>query len=61
MRCDAGAWTIDDAGITYAAEFQIVDHHSLATSFEGPPIEGYSNPLLSSIVALLRVFARSNP
>lgn len=61
MRADAGYWTIDDAGITYAASLQLVDHGSLATSLGGPPIEGYSNPLLFFIVALLHVFGLFDP
>jgi hypothetical protein len=61
LRGDAGYWTIDDAGITYAASLQLVDHGSLATSFGGPPIEGYSNPLLFFLVALLHVFGLFDP
>ena len=61
LRADAGYWTIDDAGITYAAAFQLADHHSLAMYPEGTPIEGYSNPLLFFLVALLRVFGLFDP
>lgn len=47
-------WGIDDAGITYAASYEFADHGSLAAYLEGPPIEGYSNPLVFFIVAALR-------
>ena len=56
-----GYWTIDDAGITYGAAFELADHHSLAPSLEGTPIEGYSNPLLFFIVALLRLVGLFDP
>src|ERR1044071_9490802 len=54
-------WAIDDAGITYAAAFQLVDHGSLAPYLEGTPIEGYSNPLLFFVIAVLRLFHAIDP
>lgn len=47
-------WCIDDAAITYSAAYELVDHHSLAPYPEGPPLEGYSNPLVFFVTALLR-------
>ncbi|HEY5944425.1 MAG TPA: hypothetical protein VIV40_02995 [Kofleriaceae bacterium] len=53
-RARAGYWTIDDAGITYAAAFELADHGTRAMFPEGTPVESYSNPLVFFIVALLR-------
>ena len=52
---------MDDAGITYSAAFELADHHSLAPSLEGTPVESYSNPLLFFIVAFLRLFGVFDP
>jgi hypothetical protein len=60
-RKAAGFWGIDDAGITYAAAFELADHHSLAPYLEGTPVEDYSNPLLFFVVAFLRVIGLFNP
>jgi hypothetical protein len=57
----AGAWVIDDAGITYAAAFELADHHSLAPYVGGTPVEGYSNPLLFFVVAGLRGIGAFDP
>jgi hypothetical protein len=54
-------WTIDDAGITFAQSLELVDHHSLAPSLEGTPVEGYSNPLVFIIAAGLRRFGVFDP
>lgn len=51
---DLGAWTIDDAAITYAAAYEYADHGSFATSVEGTPVESYSNPVVFFVTALLR-------
>lgn len=53
-RRSAGFWAVDDAAITYAAAFQYADHGELATSFEGTPVESYSNPLVFFLVVGLR-------
>src|ERR1700733_4038964 len=60
-RRSAGFWTIDDAGITYAAAFEWVDHGSLAAYVEGTPVESYSNPLVFFVVALLRSLRLFDP
>jgi len=60
-RHSAGFWTIDDAGITYAAAFEYVDHGSRAAYVEGPPVESYSNPLVFFVVTLLRGLHVFNP
>ena len=54
-------WGIDDAGVTYAYSLQLADHHSLAPYLGGPPVEGYSNPLLFFLVALLRLLGWFDP
>jgi hypothetical protein len=61
VRQSAGFWTIDDAGITYAAAFELVDHGSLAAYVEGTPVESYSNPLVFFVVAVLRWFGLFDP
>ena len=60
-RGSAGYWMIDDAGITYAASFELAEHGSLAPYLGGTPIEGYSNPLLFFVVALLRLVHAFDP
>ncbi len=60
-RHTAGYWTIDDAGITYAAAFELADHGSLAAYVEGPPVESYSNPLVFFVVAALRAIGQFDP
>jgi hypothetical protein len=60
-RLRAGYWTIDDAGITYAASYEFADHGSLAAYIEGTPVESYSNPLLFFVVALLRLCGLFDP
>ena len=60
-RHAAGYWGIDDAGITYAASFELADHHSLALYLEGTPVEGYSNPLVFFLVAILRYIGLFDP
>ncbi len=60
-RADIGFWAIDDAGITYALAFELVEHHSLGANIEGTPIEGYSNPLLFFLVSLLHLFGLFDP
>jgi hypothetical protein len=60
-RFDAGYWTIDDAGITYAAAYELVDHGTLAPYPGGTPVESYSNPLLFFVVVLLRVVGVFDP
>lgn len=60
-RLRAGYWTIDDAGITYAASYELADHGSLAAYIEGTPVESYSNPLLFFVVALLRLCGLFDP
>ncbi len=60
-RSAIGFWAIDDAGITYALAFELVDHHSLAANIEGTPIEGYSNPLLFFVAALMHLFGVFDP
>ncbi|MBC7973732.1 MAG: hypothetical protein H7138_02020, partial [Myxococcales bacterium] len=60
-RHTAGYWTIDDAGITYAAAFELADHGSLAAYVEGPPVESYSNPLVFFVVAALRALGQFDP
>jgi hypothetical protein len=54
-------WTMDDAGITFAQSLELVDHHSLAPSLEGTPVEGYSNPLVFFVAAGLRMFGAFDP
>lgn len=49
-----GAWSVDDAGITYAYSVGLADHGSLSPLPESMPVEGYSNPLLFLIATLLR-------
>lgn len=61
LRDSAGYWTIDDAGITYSAAFELADHGSLSPYIEGTPIEGYSNPLLFFIVTVLRLLRVFDP
>ena len=56
-----GFWTIDDAGITYAAAYELADHGSLAASVEGTPVESYSNPLLFFVVVVLRLVGLFDP
>lgn len=60
-RRSAGYWAVDDAAITYAAAFQYADHGTLATSFEGTPVESYSNPLVFFVVAALRWLGLFDP
>jgi hypothetical protein len=60
-RARAGYWTIDDAGITYAAAYELADHGSLAAYVEGTPVESYSNPLLFFVVAALRLVGAFDP
>src|ERR1700733_9048335 len=60
-RRAAGFWTIDDAGITYAASFELADHGSLAPYVEGCPVEGFSNPLLFFAVTVLRLIGVFDP
>lgn len=60
-RRAAGAWGIDDAGITYAAGFELADHGSLAPYVEGTPVETYSNPLVFFVVTILRLFGAFDP
>jgi hypothetical protein len=60
-RRSAGYWAIDDAAITYAAAFQYADHGTLATSFEGTPVESYSNPLVFFVVVALRWLGLFDP
>ena len=60
-RLSAGFWTIDDAGITYAASFELADHGSLAAYVEGPPVESYSNPLVFFVGAALRALGWFDP
>ena len=60
-RGRAGFWTIDDAGITYAAAFELADHGSLAPYVEGCPLEGYSNPIVFFVTALLRLAGMFDP
>lgn len=60
-RLGAGYWTIDDAGITYAASFELADHGSVAAYPEGPAVESYSNPLVYFVVAGLRVLGLFDP
>jgi len=61
LRAGAGYWAIDDAGITYAAALELADHGSLAPNLEATPVEGYSNPLLFFIAALLRLVRAFDP
>ena len=58
-RAKAGYWNVDDAGITFAYARSFAWHGTASLFPEGPRVEGYSNPLLCLIVALLwlvRVF-----
>jgi hypothetical protein len=57
----AGAWSVDDAGITYAYSVGLADHGSLSPLPESMPVEGYSNPLLFLIAALLRFLHLFDP
>lgn len=56
-----GAWTIDDAGITYAAALELADHHTVAAYPEGTPVESYSNPLVFFTMAGLRAIGIFDP
>lgn len=60
-RRAAGFWSIDDAAVTYAAAFELADHRSFAPSFEGTPVESYSNPLVFFVVAALRLAGWFDP
>jgi hypothetical protein len=56
-----GFWNIDDAGITYAYSIGLADRGSLSPLPESLPVEGYSNPLLFALVALLRLVGLFDP
>jgi hypothetical protein len=56
-----GYWSADDAGITYAYSISLADHGSLSPLPESMPVEGYSNPLLFWLVALLRLVHLFDP
>ncbi|MBA3821779.1 MAG: hypothetical protein H0X17_23050, partial [Deltaproteobacteria bacterium] len=60
-RAAAGFWGMDDAAITYAAAFELVDHGSLAPYVEGMPVESYSNPLVFFVVVGLRLLGLFDP
>jgi hypothetical protein len=60
-RSTIGYWAIDDAGITYAQALELADHHTLAVNLEGTPVEGYSNPIVFFVVALLRTINLFDP
>lgn len=55
------AWSVDDAGITYAYSIGLADRGSLSPLPESMPVEGYSNPLLFLFVALLRILSLFDP
>lgn len=54
-------WAIDDAAITYGAALDLVDHGSLGAYVEGPPVEGYSNPIVFFVAALLHLVGVFDP
>jgi hypothetical protein len=60
-RRSARFWTIDDAGITFAAALAWADHGSFAANVEGTPVESYSNPLVFFVAALLRWLGAFDP
>lgn len=60
-RESAGFWSIDDAGITYAAAFELADHGTVAAYVEGTPVESYSNPIVFFVVAALRALGQFDP
>lgn len=48
-----GGWMIDDAGITFAYARNLAQGHGLVAQPGAPPVEGYSNPLWTLLVAAL--------
>jgi hypothetical protein len=46
-----GTWIVDDAGITFAYARNLAEGHGLVSQPGLPPVEGYSNPLWTVIVA----------
>lgn len=48
-----GSWMIDDAGITFAYARNLAEGHGLVAQPGAPPVEGYSNPLWTLLVAAL--------
>jgi hypothetical protein len=48
-----GWWIIDDAGISFAYAFNAADGHGLVAQPGASPVEGFSNPLLVMLFAVL--------
>jgi hypothetical protein len=61
VRAGGGRWLIDDAAITYAFARNLAEHGSLAAYPGGPPVEGYSNPLMFFLVAGLQAVGLFHP
>ncbi|HZC25531.1 MAG TPA: hypothetical protein VE287_00825 [Actinopolymorphaceae bacterium] len=50
-----GRWIIDDAAISFAYARSIAEGHGVVQQAGAPPVEGYSNPLWTALLALLRL------
>ena len=50
-----GEWIVDDAGISFAYARSIADGNGVVQQPGAPLVEGYSNPLWTALLALLRL------
>src|SRR5215468_4863974 len=49
-----GGWLIDDAGISFAYARNLAEGHGLVSQPGAPPVEGFSNPAWTLLLAALQ-------